>query len=64
MKILLWDIKYVGFKKTLKQECVALVKRGLWITAVKLYRERTGATLKDAKDYIDSLKLLVISGRE
>jgi len=36
-------------------EILDLVQRGLKIEAIKLYRQQTGAGLKDAKDFIDSL---------
>ena len=35
------------------EECRRLVAEGKVIEAIKLYRERTGASLKDAKDAID-----------
>ena len=33
-----------------------LVRRGQLIEAIKHYREETGVGLKEAKDYVDSLK--------
>jgi ribosomal protein L7/L12 len=36
-------------------ELVALLERGQKIGAIKLYRERTGVGLKDAKDAVESL---------
>jgi hypothetical protein len=33
-----------------------LVRQGLMIEAIKRYRERTGVGLKEAKDYVDSLR--------
>lgn len=35
------------------EECRRLVAEGKVIEAIKVYRERTGASLKDAKDAID-----------
>lgn len=32
-----------------------LVKKGDKITAIKAFREETGASLKDAKDFVESL---------
>jgi ribosomal protein L7/L12 len=39
----------------LKEEIRTLVLSGRMIEAVKLYRERTGAGLKDAKDAVDAI---------
>jgi ribosomal protein L7/L12 len=36
-------------------EILDLLRRGRKIQAIKLYRQETGAGLKDAKDFIDSL---------
>ncbi|RSD07943.1 ribosomal protein L7/L12 [Amycolatopsis eburnea] len=36
-------------------EVVALVREGRKIQAIKVYRERTGAGLKDAKDAVERL---------
>ncbi|WP_370963592.1 ribosomal protein L7/L12 [Amycolatopsis sp. cg9] len=36
-------------------EVVALVREGRKIQAIKVYRERTGADLKDAKDAVERL---------
>ncbi|NBH08188.1 ribosomal protein L7/L12 [Amycolatopsis sp. SID8362] len=36
-------------------EVVALVRQGRKIQAIKVYRERTGADLKDAKDAVERL---------
>ena len=35
------------------EECRRLVAEGKVIEAIKVYRERTGASLKDAKDALD-----------
>jgi ribosomal protein L7/L12 len=37
-------------------DIIDLVKRGRKIQAIKLYRQETGAGLKQAKDFIDSLE--------
>lgn len=37
-------------------EILDLVRRGRKIEAIKVYREQTGASLKLAKDFIDSLE--------
>lgn len=37
------------------QQVMDLVKAGQTIQAIKLYREQTGAGLKEAKDYVESL---------
>jgi ribosomal protein L7/L12 len=39
----------------LKEEIRTLVLSGRMIDAIKLYRERTGAGLKDAKDAVDAI---------
>lgn len=39
----------------LKNELIDLVSNGNKIKAIKKYRENTGAKLKEAKDYIESL---------
>jgi hypothetical protein len=36
-------------------DILQLARQGLKIQAIKLYRDRTGVPLKDAKDYVDSL---------
>lgn len=36
-------------------EVLALAKAGKKIEAIKLYREQTGVSLKEAKDYVESL---------
>lgn len=56
MRILLWEVKYIGFKQSLENRCIDLIKREYFIQAVKLYREETGANLVDAKKYCDKLK--------
>ena len=38
------------------EECRRLVAEGKVIEAIKVYRERTGASLKDAKDAIDRFR--------
>ncbi len=37
-------------------DVTALVRQGQLIEAIKLYRERTGVGLKEAKDYVDALR--------
>lgn len=37
-------------------DVMELVRMGQVIEAIKLYRERTGCGLKEAKDYVDSLR--------
>ena len=37
------------------EKVLELVKAGQKIPAIKLYREQTGAGLKDAKDYVEGL---------
>jgi ribosomal protein L7/L12 len=36
-------------------EIVDLIRRGEKLKAIKLYRERTGAGLKEAKEFVESL---------
>ena len=38
------------------EECRRLIAEGKVIEAIKVYRERTGASLKDAKDAIDRFR--------
>ena len=38
-------------------EIVDLVRRGAKIQAIKLYRHETGAGLRDAKEFIESLEV-------
>ena len=37
-------------------EIIDLIKRGEKIAAIKTFREQTGASLKDAKNFIESIK--------
>ncbi len=37
-----------------ESEILSLLKQGQYIRAIKLYREKTGVGLKEAKDFIDS----------
>lgn len=37
-------------------QCKILIKQGNLLTAVKYYRDKTGAGLKEAKDFIDNLR--------
>ena len=39
----------------MNEKDLELVNAGQKISAIKLYREQTGAGLKDAKDYVESL---------
>lgn len=41
----------------LSDEIVTALRRGRKIEAIKLYRDRTGASLKEAKDFIESVQL-------
>ena len=40
-----------------EEELLALLEQGQKIEAIKLYRERTGAGLKDAKDAVEAIGL-------
>ncbi|WP_446899218.1 ribosomal protein L7/L12 [Clostridium sp. LBM24168] len=55
--------KYIGIYDELKEEIVEelkdLISQGEKIKAIKKYRMATGAGLKEAKDYIDSLTLVL-----
>ncbi|NUS73263.1 MAG: 50S ribosomal protein L7/L12 [Corynebacteriales bacterium] len=44
----------LGIKETLPSDVIALLEQGKKISAIKAYREATGATLKQAKDVIDA----------
>ncbi len=37
-------------------EIIELIRRGEKIEAIKAFREQTGASLKDAKNFIESIK--------
>lgn len=43
-------------EEDLKNELIDLISKGNKIKAIKKYRENTGAKLKEAKDYIESLE--------
>lgn len=47
----------------LKDRCIDLIKKAKVLVAVKLYRESTGASLRDAADYIRALKEEVLDGK-
>jgi len=46
---------YVPDHDSILDEVVALVRQGRKIEAIKLYREKTGADLKTAKDAVEKL---------
>ncbi len=50
-------LKHLGIdpNQEVNQEIVELMKAGQKIQAIKLYRQQTGAGLKEAKDYVESL---------
>lgn len=50
-------LKHLGLdpNQDVDPQVMELVKAGQKIEAIKLYREQTGAGLKDAKDYVESL---------
>ena len=43
--------------KGVDPDIAELVGKGQLIEAIKLYREKTGAGLREAKDFIESLKI-------
>lgn len=43
-------------EEDLKNELIDLISKGKKIKAIKKYRDNTGAKLKEAKDYIESLE--------
>lgn len=43
-------------EEDLKNELIDLISKGNKIKAIKKYRDNTGAKLKEAKDYIESLE--------
>jgi ribosomal protein L7/L12 len=50
------EFRWLGFAGSrLTREVKELCDRELRIKAIKLYRERTGTTLKDAKDAVDRI---------
>ena len=50
-------LKHLGLdpNQDVNVKVMELVKAGQKIEAIKVYREQTGAGLKDAKDYVESL---------
>jgi Ribosomal protein L7/L12 C-terminal domain len=50
-------LKHLGIdpNQGVNEKIVELMKAGQKIEAIKLYRVQTGAGLKDAKDYVESL---------
>ena len=53
------EVQPTGIPSALEAELISTVKAGRRIEAIKLYRERTGAGLKEARDAVDKL-----AGRE
>lgn len=43
--------------RSVSGEVINLMRQGKKIDAIKLYREETGVGLKEAKDFVESLKL-------
>ena len=65
MKILCFDIKYIGWApKIIKEAKLRRLVLNEWvltrnkIRAIKKHRELTGSSLKDAKWYCDDLQLI------
>lgn len=57
MNFWVFEIRWLGLRKhRLDKELRELLKEGWKVNAIKLHRERTGSTLKDAKDYVDALQ--------
>ena len=50
-------LKHLGIapNQGVDEKIMELIKAGEKIQAIKLYREQTGAGLKEAKDYVESL---------
>ncbi len=50
-------LKHLGIdpNQGVDEKVMELMKAGRKIEAIKLYREQTGAGLKEAKDYVESL---------
>ena len=46
----------VEFDGPMKAQVMDLLKAGEKIKAIKVYREATGASLKEAKDYVEGLQ--------
>lgn len=51
-------VEFPDMSPELRQEIQQLVNQGKKIEAIKLYREQTGAGLKEAKDAVESLPML------
>lgn len=59
MRILCWEIKFVGFKKWKEWQKLALMANdsGVWehkIGAIKMCRQETGVGLREAKDAVEA----------
>lgn len=50
-----WPESEFGLPEDLEAAVLSLIERGQKIEAIKLYRERTGAGLKQAKEAVESL---------
>lgn len=46
-----------GFESNDYSEYLELCRKGQILVAVKMYKERTGCSLKEAKDFIDNLRV-------
>lgn len=50
------QLEYIDRPDPVDSEILDLLSRGKKMEAIKLYREQTGAALKVAKEFIDSLR--------
>ena len=55
MKLLCFEIRYVGFRKLEKQIIEVLRKQSI-ISAIQLYRKRKNTSLIESKRYVSNLK--------
>lgn len=50
------DVGPAKAKADLERDCLQLVRMGMIIDAIKLYRQHAGVGLKEAKDAVDRLR--------
>ncbi len=57
MKLFCFEIRYIGMPwRRFDEQLLALIEQDMMVNAVKLYRDRTGATLKDSLNYCKALR--------
>ena len=56
-RFLFWEVscRFVGLKKSLDRRLIEFLEEGRKIGAIKFYRQETGSSLLDAKNYVTAL---------